>query len=313
MGQVARFSAAVGDRTRVLLVPSTRDVLSAPVLPQAPLHAPAGQLASGLLLANPSTLRLNEVVLGCTSADWLAACSREEAAQAAPGEERLPALAAHLLAQRCYFPLFPPPLDSPVDCTRGAAGLALPASPDLLVLPSDLAPFAKLCPVHTPAEAAAQAEAAAGEAGGTPPPAATAQQPAAAAVCVNPGRLTKGTSGEGTPVCPYFRLCPAGCGVLRRCRCRTQAAVAPLSALLCAWLPLALCLSHPNTAWSTLAPPPIPPTHAISAPSCPAPQAAPLHTSTCCRCPRRWPWLAVRPQPPTPPCLISWTSAAEWT
>lgn len=229
LSQVARFSDAVGGRTRVLLVPSTRDVLSAPVLPQAPLASPGtAQPAASLALANPSTLRVNELVLGCTSADWLMACNREEAAKAAPGEERLPALAAQLAGQRCYFPLFPPPLDCPVDCARGATALAMSVSPDLLVLPSDLAPFAKPCPVHTPADAAvaaaAQAEAAAGEAGSAPAPAAAQQQPATRAVCVNPGRLAKGASGEGR-CAPHSR---AHMPILQ-----PGAAVAPLSFVAC--------------------------------------------------------------------------------
>ncbi len=275
LSQVARFSDAVGGRTRVLLVPSTRDVLSAPVLPQAPLAAPgAAQPAASLALANPSTLRLNELVLGCTSADWLMACNREEAAKAAPGEERLPALAAQLAGQRCYFPLFPPPLDCPVDCARGATALAMPVSPDLLVLPSDLAPFAKPCPVHTPADAAAavaaaaQAEAAAGEAGGAPAPAAAPQQAAARAVCVNPGRLAKGASGEGRGAPRSRASMPIS---------QPSAAVAPLSFVACrrlgfAALPLQRAQDphHPfDMMWHS-----------------PAPQAAPLPTSTSSHCPR---------------------------
>ncbi len=184
LGQLRRYSAAVGGRTRVLLVPSTRDAHHHPVLPQPPLDGAEAAALGGagtLALANPATLRCGEVVLGCTSADWLMACNREDCSRCPPGqaEERLPALAAHLAAQRCYFPLFPPPADVPLDCSRAGAALAMPASPDLLVLPSDLAPFAKLCPVHELGGSGGEAAAAAG--GST--------------VCINPGRLTKGASG----------------------------------------------------------------------------------------------------------------------
>ena len=68
---------------------------------------------------------------------------------------------------RSYFPLFPPPPGSMLDTSK-AAGLDMPATPDLLLLPSDMAPFAKL--------AAAGAE--------------------GRVVCINPGRLTKGATGE---------------------------------------------------------------------------------------------------------------------
>lgn len=184
---MARFRSQVGGRTRVLLMPSTRDVHHHPVLPQPPLEAAGGAMA----LANPATLRCNEVVLGATSADWLMGCNREEVSRAAPGqqEERLPALAAHLPAQRCYYPLFPPPAGVPLDCSRSTAALQMPCTPDLLLTPSDLAPFAKLCPVHMlPKEAATPG----GEAAGEP---AAAPAPGGNAVCVNPGRLAKGASG----------------------------------------------------------------------------------------------------------------------
>ena len=192
LGQIERFSAAVGGATRVLLVPSTRDVHAHPVLPQPPLEV--GARAAATPLANPTTLRCNEVVLGAGAADWLLAAGREEVC-GGRSEERLPALAAHLAAQRSYYPLFPPPTDVPLDCSLGAAGLAMPCTPDLLVTPSDLAPFAKLCPVHTPPPPAADGDAA--DDGGAAAAAAAATQPASGGsmVCVNPGRLAKGSSG----------------------------------------------------------------------------------------------------------------------
>ena len=176
LGQIRQFSSQVGGRTRVLLVPSTRDVHHHPVLPQPPLDEAGAEEAGCIALANPATLRCNEVVLGCTSSDWLMACNREEVSRSAQPEERLAALAAHLPTQRSYFPLFPPPADTPLDCSKAAA-LDMPCTPDLLVTPSELAPFAKLSPMHQLGEAA--------EAAGA----------AAHAVCINPGRLTKGASG----------------------------------------------------------------------------------------------------------------------
>ena len=188
LGQLRRYNATVGGRTRVLLVPSTRDAHHHPVLPQPALGGSEAAALCGpgtLALANPATLRCNEVVLGCTSADWLMACNREDCSRCPPGqaEERLPALAAHLAAQRSYFPIFPPPADVPLDCSRAGTALAMPSTPDLLVLPSDLAPFAKLCPVH---ELGGSGGASGGEA---------AAAAGGSMVCINPGRLTKGASG----------------------------------------------------------------------------------------------------------------------
>ena len=47
---------------------------------------------------------------------------------------------------RSYYPLFPPALGSFLDTSLGAA-LTLPVTPDVLLLPSNLAPFAKVAPV----------------------------------------------------------------------------------------------------------------------------------------------------------------------
>lgn len=207
LSQIRQFSGRVGGATRVLLVPSTRDLHHHLVLPQPPLDARTVAAVAGstaLPLANPSTLRCNEVVLGVTSADWLMGCNREELCRLAPGanEERLPALAAHLPAQRSYYPLFPPPADVPLDCSRGAADLAMPCTPDLLVLPSELAPFAKLCPVHQ-LPSGETAAAAGNEA--AQPPAATLQ--GGSVVCINPGRLTKGASGAPARLLLMIRRC----------------------------------------------------------------------------------------------------------
>ena len=53
-------------------------------------------------------------------------------------------LASHLIAQRSFFPLFPPPLGACLDLTVAPRALDLPVLPHLLLLPSDLVPFAKV-------------------------------------------------------------------------------------------------------------------------------------------------------------------------
>lgn len=178
LARLAAYEAAVGGATKVVLMPSTRDVHAAPVFPQPPLAPAPGVAAS---LANPSTFRSNEVVVGATSADWLMAATREEVSRAGPGApaDRLPAMAAHVVAQRSFFPLYPPPLGAMLDTSHGDA-LGLPCTPDLLVLPSDLAPFAKLIPVP-------RVDGACPRAGG---------EEEGRVVALNPGRLTKGSTGE---------------------------------------------------------------------------------------------------------------------
>ena len=69
--------------------------------------------------------------------------------------------------------------------TSLANHLQLPVTPDILLLPSDLNPFAKLVPLpKSPPQVA-----------DSTPAAANAAQANAQVVCVNPGRLTKGAGG----------------------------------------------------------------------------------------------------------------------
>ena len=90
-----------------------------------------------------------------------------------------------------FYPLNPPAAGAMLDSSH-ADKLHLPITPDILLLPSDLNAFAKLVPLPS-----------------APPPGADPAlpaQPTAGAdhrgqvVCVNPGRLTKGTGG-GTFSC----------------------------------------------------------------------------------------------------------------
>jgi len=162
-----------GCPTQFVLVPSTRDLVAEPVFPQPPLarsrengprpswqdEFPVGSLelpASNAvhLVGNPGLFAINEVVVGCMATDVLFQLSSTEvfencrdgsALAAAP---RVARLATHLLDQRSFFPLFPPPVlgaahaDAPVDL-RQHDKWALPLRPDVLVTPSRLQPFAR--------------------------------------------------------------------------------------------------------------------------------------------------------------------------
>ena len=65
-----------------------------------------------------------------------------------PGQkppERLGRLASHIVRQRQFLPLFPASADGsiPVDVTASLQRGALGARPHVLLVPSDLGPFAK--------------------------------------------------------------------------------------------------------------------------------------------------------------------------
>eukprot|EP00775_Hariotina_reticulata_P006992 gene6992-7206_t len=105
--------------------------------------------------------------------------------------------------QRRMYPLYPAPPGTCLDLT-GDAVLHLQQLPELMLLPSDLAPFAKLVPAGV-----------ATAAGGSYAPIQDSATPGSQVVVINPGRLAKGSSG-GT----YAHITVAeGSGTLAsRCR-----------------------------------------------------------------------------------------------
>lgn len=189
VGALERFVARPGcAETKIVVVPSVRDLHMHPVFPQPRQQLMGGSSMSDggvvMHMTNPVTLKCNEIVVGACSADWLLAASSSEtsmqpaatAGQQQQQQDRLGDLSAMLLSQRNYFPMYPAPLNVPLDAARGGAGgLDLPCSPDVLVSPSDLAPFAKL--VSPPTSSSS-------ESGG-----------GVETVVINPGRLTRGVTG----------------------------------------------------------------------------------------------------------------------
>jgi len=113
-------------------------------------------------MSNPCTLRINDVTIGITSTDVLFHISSDECnANLAPGT-RLARIAQHLVQQRSYYPLFPAAKGASLDLGR-AKEWEMPVQPDILIVPSKLASFAKKVMGTT--------------------------------VVVNPGELTKNTTG----------------------------------------------------------------------------------------------------------------------
>ena len=114
-------------------------------------------------VSNPCTLQMNDITIGVTSTDVLFHISSDECnANLAPGT-RLSRIAQHLIQQRSYYRLFPAPkgLNS-LDLSKSTEW-EMPVQPDILITPSKLASFARKVMDST--------------------------------IVVNPGELTKNTTG----------------------------------------------------------------------------------------------------------------------
>lgn len=147
----------------ILLVPSTRDIIEKHVswpqdsFPRKELGLPK----TAKIVGNPMTLSINEAVLGISSQDILWELKGEEViGRPAPTSDMLARLARYLIEQRHYFPVFPPmdrsrypktgtaegvPEGSMLDVGYLKLGEMVNVRPDVLVVPSALPPFAKVC------------------------------------------------------------------------------------------------------------------------------------------------------------------------
>ena len=97
-------------------------------------------------------------------------------------------LASHLPGQRSAYPLFPAAHGACLDASL-APYLAMEKTPDVLVLPSDLQPFAKVC--QCPGLPAGAEGTRRGDGGGAD----GVDDDDARFVAINPGRLAKGNVG----------------------------------------------------------------------------------------------------------------------
>ncbi|KAF6255494.1 DNA polymerase alpha/epsilon subunit B-domain-containing protein [Scenedesmus sp. NREL 46B-D3] len=176
------WQAALPSPCQVVLLPAVRDAFHHPTFPQPAidLQAQEQQLVS---LQNPCSFAAGPALLAAVTHDVLRPLSSAELARVAPGApaDRLAALASHVIGQRRVAKDAPAVLFTCCTCDT----LRQAAAADLLLLPSDLAPFAK-----TVAAAPATSTG-----GGYQPAASPAAQSSPQVVVINPGRLAKGSSG----------------------------------------------------------------------------------------------------------------------
>lgn len=166
-----RLAQAVPSLT-IILVPSVRDAVHKHVSwPQDRMARKDLSLPKqSIIVSNPVTLSLNEVVVAISAEDVLSELRMEECIGGTLPQERqglLARLPRHLIEQRHFFPLFPPAsrdklvkpsaieaagdsFERPqatgamLDLSYLALGAWQMVRPDILVTPSVLAPFAKV-------------------------------------------------------------------------------------------------------------------------------------------------------------------------
>lgn len=167
LNRLARANPSV----TILLIPSTRDVLAKHTSwPQDPFsRRELGLPKTARVVGNPMTLNLNEMVLGISSQDVLFELRHEELVGGARAGDALSRVSRYLVEQRHFFPLFPsadrkrlPKTGVVTEEGGGGGGGGLPpgamldvsylklgemvnVKPDVLVAPSTLPPFAKVC------------------------------------------------------------------------------------------------------------------------------------------------------------------------
>jgi len=141
-------------QTRILIVPSTRDIHHIPVYPQPPFKVGTtaqyqSAVSSGKLqmLSNPTTVSVNDVTFGISSSD----CLQQMAAQYELAKvdvnatttvkpNRVQRLAAHFIQQQSYYPVCPSTTQA-VDYSHESR-ISMPYTPDVLILPSKIKYFA---------------------------------------------------------------------------------------------------------------------------------------------------------------------------
>ncbi|XP_015746722.1 DNA polymerase alpha subunit B-like [Python bivittatus] len=136
-----------------------------------------------LFVSDPCTLEINGVVFGLTSSDLLFHMGAEEISSSSNLQDRFSRILRHILTQRSYYPLYPPPEEMNVDYENFYPHASLPVTPDLLITPSDLKYFIK---------------------------------DVLGCVCMNPSRLTKGQVGG---CYGQVWVQPQACGAERKSPC----------------------------------------------------------------------------------------------
>ena len=165
---------------KVAMMPSIRDVHHDVAFPQRAFEMDDGCKTESL--PNPATMRYRGTCIACSSVDWLMSCTKEEISKTSnKNVDRMSSLAAHVVQQQSYYPMFPTSANVCLDVSHPES-FDMVGLPEIVLTPSDLAPFAKQATIND-LRVNLDDE--------SNPVKATGSH---SVICVNPGRATKGAT-----------------------------------------------------------------------------------------------------------------------
>ncbi|XP_077275131.1 DNA polymerase alpha subunit B isoform X2 [Temnothorax americanus] len=143
---LTRIVESTRKSTQIVLVASNRDAHHEPIFPTpryGVFNRKLLQNYSNLkLMPDPCTLDVAGLKIGITSVDVIKHIGKEEISNVSG--DRLSRLADHVLAQTCFYPVYPPSEDLNVDTELWEKYAFFDQQPHLLILPSDMRCYCKV-------------------------------------------------------------------------------------------------------------------------------------------------------------------------
>jgi len=148
MWVLQRIAMAGKTKTKVVVCPSTKDVTHHAAYPQPPIPCSVLDLVKnheGIIMApNPCIVKINGISIGINTADTIMHLAQDDVAKVdrtVPKVARIQRLAAHILHQKNFYPIFPPGKGSQLEITKWQS-LTFTDPPDMLLMSSKLMHFA---------------------------------------------------------------------------------------------------------------------------------------------------------------------------
>ncbi|KZC06471.1 DNA polymerase alpha subunit B, partial [Dufourea novaeangliae] len=136
-----------GKCTRVVLVPSNRDIHHEAVFPTPEFAIYTNKIGSNssnlYTMPDPCVVNVEGLQIGVTSVDIVRHLGQQEVSNT-PGMDRLGRLADHVLSQATFYPLYPPFMGLNLDTTLWKKYACFERQPHIIILPSDIKHYCKV-------------------------------------------------------------------------------------------------------------------------------------------------------------------------